>query len=78
MSRRGPNRRHDPGQAMSAFTDDELIYLLAGDRLARVATVGADGTPHGRIHPERIVPWGVDAAARLSRSGEARILTRAA
>ncbi len=31
---------------MSAFTEDELSYLLSERRLARVATVGADGTPH--------------------------------
>jgi len=31
---------------MSAFTDDELDYLLSERRLARVATVGKDGTPH--------------------------------
>ncbi len=31
---------------MSAFTDDELAYLLGERRLARLATVGADGTPH--------------------------------
>jgi pyridoxamine 5'-phosphate oxidase family protein len=31
---------------MSAFTDTQLDYLLATDRLARLATVGADGTPH--------------------------------
>ena len=31
---------------MSAFTDEELNYLQSGRRLARLATVGADGTPH--------------------------------
>jgi pyridoxamine 5'-phosphate oxidase family protein len=31
---------------MSAFTDTELSYLLGKRRLARVATVGKDGTPH--------------------------------
>lgn len=31
---------------MSAFTDSELRYLLGERRLARVATVGKDGTPH--------------------------------
>ncbi len=30
---------------MSAFSDDELSYL-GERRLARIATVGADGTPH--------------------------------
>lgn len=31
---------------MSAFTDSELAYLRSGPRLARIATVGADGMPH--------------------------------
>ena len=31
---------------MSVFTERELEYLLGERRLARVATVGADGTPH--------------------------------
>ena len=31
---------------MSAFTDSELAYLIGQRRLARVATVGKDGTPH--------------------------------
>lgn len=31
---------------MSVFTDGELGYLLGERRLARVATVGKDGTPH--------------------------------
>lgn len=31
---------------MSAFSDAELAYLLGERRLARVATVGKDGTPH--------------------------------
>ena len=33
---------------MSAFTDNELLYLTAADRgrLARIATIGKDGTPH--------------------------------
>jgi len=122
---------------VSAFTDEELAYLHAGRRLGRVATVGADGTPHFvpvawslneeldaieitgrefeapkkfrdvrrhgraaividdiasvdpwrvrgievrgraeavpsgraliRIHPERIVSWGIDPAGRLAR-----------
>jgi pyridoxamine 5'-phosphate oxidase family protein len=126
---------------MSAFTDDELAYLTSERRLARVATVGADGTPHVvpvgwslnaeldaieigghdnarskkyrdversgraalviddlastdpwrprgievrgraeaiggerpviRIHPERIVSWGVDAQGRLARTVDA-------
>jgi pyridoxamine 5'-phosphate oxidase family protein len=31
---------------MSAFTDPELAYLLGARRLGRMATVGADGSPH--------------------------------
>jgi pyridoxamine 5'-phosphate oxidase family protein len=31
---------------MSVFTDAELRYLVGGRQLGRVATVGADGTPH--------------------------------
>ncbi|MBA3798139.1 MAG: PPOX class F420-dependent oxidoreductase [Geodermatophilaceae bacterium] len=31
---------------MQAFTDAELAYLRSERRLARLATVGADGTPH--------------------------------
>jgi pyridoxamine 5'-phosphate oxidase family protein len=30
----------------SPFTDDELAYLAGRMRLARLATVGPDGTPH--------------------------------
>ena len=31
---------------MSAFTEAEIAYLQGEARLARVATVGKDGTPH--------------------------------
>ena len=31
---------------MSVFTETELAYLTGGRRLGRLATVGADGTPH--------------------------------
>ena len=31
---------------MSLFTTDELNYLHSERRLARIATVGSDGTPH--------------------------------
>ncbi len=31
---------------MSAFTEAELRYLTGGRQLGRLATVGADGTPH--------------------------------
>lgn len=42
---------------MSVFTDNELAFLLGDRRLARVATVGRDGTPH-------VVPvgWSFDPA----------------
>ncbi len=36
---------------MSAFSEDELAYRLSERRLARIATVGPDGTP-------RVVPVG--------------------
>lgn len=38
---------------MSAFTNPELAYLTGQRRLARIATVGRDGTPH-------VVPVGWD------------------
>jgi pyridoxamine 5'-phosphate oxidase family protein len=43
---------------MSAFNDAELEYLTGGRQLGRLATVGADGTPH-------VVPvgWIYNAAA---------------
>lgn len=31
---------------MTGFTAAELAFLRSGRRLARVATIGADGTPH--------------------------------
>ena len=31
---------------MSSFTEAELAYLTGGRQLGRLATVGADGTPH--------------------------------
>jgi pyridoxamine 5'-phosphate oxidase family protein len=31
---------------MSVFTEAELAYMTGGSQLGRVATVGADGTPH--------------------------------
>ena len=33
-------------QAVSVFTEAELEYLAGGRQLGRIATVGADGTPH--------------------------------
>jgi pyridoxamine 5'-phosphate oxidase family protein len=41
---------------MSAFTDAELTYLQGERRLARLATVGPDGTPH--VTP--VGMWSVD------------------
>jgi pyridoxamine 5'-phosphate oxidase family protein len=43
---------------MSAFSEAELGYLLGDRRLARVATVGRDGTPH-------VVPVGWSYNAEL-------------
>lgn len=31
---------------MSVFREDEIRYLAGGRQLGRIATVGADGTPH--------------------------------
>ena len=31
---------------MTAFKPDEVVFLEGGRRLARIATVGRDGTPH--------------------------------
>lgn len=31
---------------MSVFTETERQYLVGGRQLGRIATVGADGTPH--------------------------------
>jgi pyridoxamine 5'-phosphate oxidase family protein len=42
---------------MSVFTEDELAYLLGDARLARIATVGEDGTPH-------VVPVGFGYSSR--------------
>jgi pyridoxamine 5'-phosphate oxidase family protein len=44
---------------MDVFTDLEVEYLLGSRRLARIATVGADGMPH--VTP---VGWTLDRAAR--------------
>jgi pyridoxamine 5'-phosphate oxidase family protein len=65
--------------AMSAFTESELAYLSGGRQLGRIATVGADGTPH-------VVPvgWIYNAArdtidiggVELERSKKFRDVTR--
>lgn len=58
---------------VSVLSGPELAYLNCERRLARIATVGADGTPHvvpvgwtydpehDAIHPERVVSWGIEA-----------------
>jgi pyridoxamine 5'-phosphate oxidase family protein len=33
-------------EVMSVFTDAELRYMTGGRQLGRIATIGADGTPH--------------------------------
>ena len=38
---------------MSVFTPRELAYLQGERRLARIATVGNDNTPHGGIRLEK-------------------------
>jgi pyridoxamine 5'-phosphate oxidase family protein len=50
--------RPRPAQRISAFSEDELSYLQGERRLARLATVGADGTPH-------VVPVGWSYNAEL-------------
>ena len=49
---------------MSVFTEAELQYLTGGRQLGRIATVGADGTPH-------VVPvgWIYNAARDTSDVG---------
>jgi pyridoxamine 5'-phosphate oxidase family protein len=49
---------------MSVFTDSERAYLSGESRLARIATVGRDGTPH-------VVPvgWSFDAESDEIRVG---------
>jgi pyridoxamine 5'-phosphate oxidase family protein len=41
-----PARSVAPNGEMSVFTDPELQYLTGQRRLARIATVGPDGSPH--------------------------------
>src|SRR3954449_4341471 len=65
--------------AMSVFREAELAYLSGGLQLGRIATVGADGTPH-------VVPVGwiynaaretIDVGGReLERSKKFRDVTR--
>jgi len=49
---------------MSIFTEAELTYLHGERLLARLATVGPDGTPH--VTP---VGWTLDAADRVIEIG---------
>ena len=49
---------------MTVFTDAELAYLRGERRLARLATVGRDGTPH--VTP---VGWSLNAAATVVEVG---------
>ena len=64
---------------MSVFTEAELQYLTGGRQLGRIATVGADGTPH--VVP---VAWIYNAATdsidiggyELERSKKFRDVTR--
>lgn len=53
---------------MSTFTDRELAFLTGGPRLARIATVGADGTPH--VTP---VGWSYNAAENTIDIGGAAL-----
>ena len=46
---------------MSVFTEAELQYLTGGRQLGRIASVGADGTPH-------VVPVGWIYNTRGTRS----------
>jgi len=48
----------------AVFTAAELAYLRAGRKLARIATVGADGTPH--VTP---VGWRLDAQEAVIEVG---------
>lgn len=49
---------------MSVFTEAELAYLRSERRLARIATVGRDGTPH--VTP---VGWSLGAADAVVEVG---------
>jgi pyridoxamine 5'-phosphate oxidase family protein len=67
-------------RTVSVFTEAEVAYLTGGRQLGRIATVGADGTPH-------VVPvgWIYNAAAdtidvggyELERSKKFRDVARA-
>ncbi len=71
---------------MDGFSDSERAYLETGRRLGRLATVGADGTPHVvpvgwrlNAEPELIEVRGHDLAATkkfrdIARSGRAAIV----
>ena len=53
---------------MSVFTEAELRYLAGGRQLGRIATVGADGTPH--VVP---VAWIYNAARETIDVGGAEL-----
>jgi pyridoxamine 5'-phosphate oxidase family protein len=55
---------------MSVFTDAERRYLAGGQQLGRIATVGADGTPH--VVP---VAWIYNAARDTIDVGGAELET---
>lgn len=71
---------------MSVFTEAELAYLQGERRLGRVATVGADGTPHvtpvgWSLGPDArfVLVTGIDFAATkkfrdVARTGRAAIV----
>jgi pyridoxamine 5'-phosphate oxidase family protein len=50
---------------MSAFTEAELAYLRGERRLARMATVGPDGTPH--VTP--VGMWSIDPDGAVEVTG---------
>ncbi len=55
---------------MNALTDAELAYLQGERRLARIATVGADGTPH--VTP---VGWSLDSDTGVIEVGGIKLAT---
>lgn len=54
----------NPQQTTSVFTEAELVYLHSERRLARLATVGRDGTPHIAT-----VGWSLNADADVIEVG---------
>jgi pyridoxamine 5'-phosphate oxidase family protein len=78
--------RPDAARAPSAFTEGELAFLHGERRLARIATVGPDGTPHvvpvgwtHNVELDTIDVGGYDFAATkkyrdVARTGRAAIV----